>query len=140
VFTAFKGHEPWGNMLHTLARLYAISGDEKYRLAAEQIADRLLLDPEHAITRVRYQDHGCELTPGLTELFVVESRLRRAKAEEYRKPLERLLDRILADAAHPETGLFCVRAGRDRERLQPTDTWAYVLFGHENYDRACGNG
>ena len=112
VFSAFTGHEPWGNMLQTLARLYAFSGDEKYLLAAEQIADRLLLDPEHALQRIRYQDHGCELTPGLTELFVLESKLRRPKAEEYRKPLERLLDRILADAAHPVTGLFCAKGPR----------------------------
>ena len=139
VFEAFKGHEPWGNMLQTLARLYAISGDEKYRLAAEQIADPLLLDPEHSITHVRYGDHGCELTPGLAELFVVESKLHCAKAEEYRIPLQRLLDRILADAAHPETGLFCAKAQGDGEWFQPPDTWGYVLFGHENYDRACGS-
>jgi len=138
VFQSFKGHEPWGNMLQTLARLYAISGDEKYLLAAEEIADRLLLDPKHAIKRVRYQDHGCELTPGLAELFILESKLRRPKAAEYRKPLERLLDRILVDAAHPVTGLFCVKAKEAGQWNQPTDTWGYVLFGHENYDRATG--
>ena len=139
MFSAFEGHEPWGNILQTLARLYAVSGDEKYLLAAEEIANRLLLDPEHAIQRIRYQDHGCELTPGLTELFVAESKLRRSKAEEYRKPLQRLLDRILTDAAHPATGLFCAKAKGDGGWLQPTDTWGYVLFGHENYDRAGGS-
>ncbi len=138
MFAAFEGHEPWGNMLQTLARLYAISGDEKYLLAAEQIADPLLLDPKHAVTSIRYQDHGCELTAGLTELFVVESKLHRPKAEAYRGPLECLLDRILTDAAHPETGLFCSKA-KDGQWLQPTDTWGYVLFGHENYDRATGS-
>jgi hypothetical protein len=138
MFAAFKGHEPWGNMLQALARLHILSGDEKYLLAAEQIADRLLLDPEHAVTRIRYQDHGCELTPGLTELFVVESKLGRAKADEYHEPLQHLLDRILADAAHPTTGLFCGQT-EGGEWLQPTDTWGYVLFGHENFDRACGS-
>ncbi len=138
VFRAFKGHEPWGNMLQTLARLSAMSGDEKYLLAAEEIADRLLLDPKHAVKRIRYQDHGCELTPGLAELFVLESKLGRPKAEEYRKPLERLLDRILVDAAHPVTGLFCTKAKGNGRWLQPTDTWGYVLFGHENHDRAAG--
>ncbi len=126
-------------LYHLKTGKHAISGDEKYRLAAEQIADPLLLDPEHAITRVRYGDHGCELTPGLTELFVVESKLHQAKAEEYRKPLQRLLDRILADASHPETGLFCAKAGGHGKWSQPPDTWGYVLFGHENYDRACGS-
>ena len=139
MFAAFKGHEPWGNMLQTLARLYVISGDEKYLLAAERIADRLLLDPEHAVTRIRYQDHGCELTPGLTELFVVESKLGRTKADEYREPLKCLLDRILVDAAHPTTGLFGSKADEEGDWPQPTDTWGYVLFGHENYDRACGS-
>ncbi len=80
MFAAFRGHEPWGNILQTLARLRVLSGDDRYLVAAEQIADRLLLDPEQAVTRINYQDHGCELTPGLTELFVVESKLGRAQS------------------------------------------------------------
>ncbi len=139
-FSAFRGHEPWGNMLQTLARLYVFSGDEDYLLAAEEIADRLLLDSKHAIEQVRYRDHGCELTPGLAELFVVESKLHRSKAESYRLPLKRLLDHILAAAAQPATGLFSVRSEAGDQWLQPADTWGYVLFAYENYDRATGDG
>lgn len=136
LFRAFHGHEAWGNMLQTLARLYAMSADEKYLLAAEKLADRLLLDPENAVKRVRYQDHGCELTPGLAELFALESKLGRAKAKQYGKPLRRLLDRILDEAAHPETGLFCGKAPTGDGWRQPPDTWGYVLFAYDNYDRA----
>jgi hypothetical protein len=55
--------------------------------------------------------------------------------------MRRLLDRILADAAHPETGLFCQSVagpGGSGTRSRPPDTWGYVLFAFENYDRATG--
>jgi len=138
---AFQGPEPQGNMLQTLVRLYAMTGNTKYLGAAEELADAVLLDPRRAIRDVRFQDHGCELVPGLGELFVLESQLGRAKAAEYHEPMRRLLDGILRSAAHPETGLLC-RPAKDRDGKvgwrQPPDTWGYVLFTFENYDRATG--
>lgn len=138
---AFRGHEPQGNILQTLARLYAMSGEEKYLNEAEELADALLLDPRHAVRDVRFQDHGCELVPGLGELFVLESQLGRAKTAEYHAPMRRLLDGILQSAAHPETGLLCRPAKAADGNVgwsQSTDTWGYVLFTLENYDRATG--
>ena len=129
---AFRGHETCGNMLQTLARLHAMSGRERYLAAAEALADPFLLDPEGAVGNVRFGDHGCELVPGLAELFALECQLRRPKAEAYRKPLQQLLDRILATGAHPQTGLF------RRANAQPPDTWGYVLFAYENADRGLG--
>ena len=74
-------------------------GFTNFQIPASKIRTFAALDSEHAVTRINYQDHGCELTPGLTELFVLESKLGRAKAVEYRQPLERLLDL----ASHVET-------------------------------------
>jgi len=140
---AFRGTEPWGNMLETLARLYAMSGKEQYLQAAEQIADAILLDPRWKIRKVTFRDHGCELVPGLSELFVLECKLspRRPKARQYHKPMRELLDGILESGAHPETGLLCGFTKADdgtRRWLQPPDTWGYVLFSFENYDRGTG--
>ena len=129
---AFAGHEPAGHMLQTLARLHAMSGDAKYIEAAEAIADPYLLESDAWIAKVRFRDHGCEVVPGLAELFALECQLKRPKATAYREPMRKLLDRILKTAAHPETGLF------RRGNAQPPDTWGYVLFGYENADRGTG--
>lgn len=138
---AFRGSEPWGNMLQTLARLYAISGKGEYLRAAEEIADAVLFDRRRAIQSVRFRDHGCELVPGLGELFVLECKLGRPKARRYHVPMRELLDRTLQTGAHPATGLLCGSSksdGGDVEWLQPPDTWGYVLFAYENYDRGTG--
>lgn len=139
---AISGHETTGNMLQTLARLYAMSGKERYLRAAEALADdSAVLHGRVSTNRVRFIDHGCELVPGLAELFALESQLKRPKAAQYREPLRQLLDGILAASAHPQTGLFCtskVAAKGQREWQRPPDTWGYVLFAYENYDRATG--
>jgi hypothetical protein len=137
------GHEEQGNMLQALARLHALSGNAKYLQAAEQIADTVLPQLVEQAASVRVQDHGCELVPGLAELFVLECQLQRPAAKTYREPLRRLLDRVLADYAHPTSGLFCqsaTDASGQRVWPRPTDTWGYILFAHENYDRATGEG
>jgi len=132
--TAFRDHESAGNMLQVLARLYAFSGKAAYLDSAEELAGAFLLDPARAIGSIRFGDHGCELVPGLAELFVVGTRLGRPKAASWREPLRGLLDGILASGAHPETGLF------RRGNAPPPDTWGYVLFSFENADRATGEG
>ena len=138
---AFEGSEPWGNMLQTLARLHAASGKQMYLEAAEEIADAVLLDPRWEIRSVKFGDHGCELVPGLGELFVLEWKLDRPKARLYHRPMRELLDRILLSGVNPETGLFSETVEDKDGKLQwkqPPDTWGYVLFSYENYDRATG--
>lgn len=138
---AFPGPEPVGNMLQSLARLHALSGDARHLHAAEELADAYLLDPAHRIEHVRFIDHGCENVPGLAELFALECQLGSAKADEYRAPITELLDRILATGAHPETGLFCVRRDADDGTVSfglPPDTWGYVLFAYADFDHATG--
>ena len=138
--------EALGNMLQSLSRLYVISGDKRYLEAAEEIGDALLLDPKidtfrkMVERRDSFRDHGCELVPGLAELFVVECRLGGERARSYREPLMKVLDQILQSSAHPETGLFCGDLDKRGNTvwLQPPDTWGYVLFSYENFDRATG--
>jgi hypothetical protein len=118
-----------------------MSGKEQYLTAAETLADSVLLGEQRPLAWDRFGDHGCELVPGLGELFVLECQRRRAKALAYREPLQRLLDATLAAGAHPVSGLFCQSKpapNGQRSWQRPPDTWGYVLFTYENYDRATG--
>jgi hypothetical protein len=153
--TIARDAESRGNLLQTLARLYVCSGDERYLRAAEQLADEYLTgDPIDTVGDVDFADHGCELVPGLAELFVAESKRQHRKerltvgqsqnvtpTQRYRRSLQQLLDRILHAGRHPQTGLWYrsvdLRTGRG-SGSPPPDTWGYVLFAFENYDRATG--
>jgi hypothetical protein len=138
---AFSDPEARGNLLQTLARLYAMSGDQAYLTAAEELADAALADPRLSEAVLRFEDHGCELVPGLAELFALQCRLDRTQGKRLHEPLRDLLDAILRTSAHPETGLLG-RPGRPQDGQPrwppPPDTWGYVLFAFENYDRATG--
>jgi len=160
ISSLLKDSEDEGNVLQVLARLAAMSGQTRYLEAAESIADRYLLaDPLQKLASYNFVDHGCELVPGLSELFVIESKLNRPRARSYREPLRRLLDRLLEVGRHPESGLWYCRAnlqgdqpkqqGRPTKLKQPgisgaafrpdvPHCWGYVLFAYENYDRATG--
>lgn len=139
--------EDCGNMLQTLARLYAISGKERYLKAAESLADALLANIK-AIQKIVntgkygiFLDHGSELIPGLGELFALECQIGSPKAKEYEKPLRELLDGILKSNAHPSTGLFCTYVESEegsKKWNHPPDTWGYLLFAYENFDRGTG--
>ncbi len=138
--------ETLGNMLQSLSRLYIMSGEKRYLDAAREIGDSLLLDPANDTFRKMverrdsFRDHGCEMIPGLAELFVVECMLESERAKSYREPLMKVLDQILETSAHPKTGLFCGDLDKHGNTvwLQPPDTWGYVLFSYENFDRATG--
>ena len=65
------------------------------RVSVRRESNDLLGDPLQKVGKFNFVDHGCELVPGLTELFMVETKLNRPKAKAYREPLERLLDRTL---------------------------------------------
>jgi hypothetical protein len=160
ISTIVEGAEDEGNLIQVLARLAVMSGHTKYLDVAETMADRYLLaDPLKKIGRFSFVDHGCELVPGLAELFVVECKLNRPRAKVYREPLQRLLDRLLEVGRFPESGLWYCRAnlqgpqepdqGKPRPRKKPAISgsqfdpdvphcWGYVLFAYENYDRATG--
>lgn len=160
IHTIVHGTEDEGNLIQVLARLAAMSGQTKYLDSAEILVDPYLLDdPLKRIKTYNFVDHGCELVPGLAELFVMEVKLNRPKADVYRKNLQRLLDRLLEVGRHPKSGLWYTRA--NLEGPQPKNQgkprrlgrrngmgaksipdvphcWAYVLFAYENFDRATG--
>ena len=78
-----KRDEVHGNLLQTLPRLYANSGNEDYLRWAEAIADSYLLnDPVALIGKTTFSDHGGEMFGGLGELFALECQLGRPKRLE----------------------------------------------------------
>lgn len=146
---SYRRGEDVGNMLQTLARLYAMSGNERFLHAAETLADANFVNGDLQVIRNFinegqygiFLDHGSELIPGLSELFALESQLGSPKAKEYEKPLRELLDEILKENAHPSTGLFCTYEKTEDGRKiwnNPADTWGYLYFAYENYDRGMG--
>jgi len=132
-----------GNMLQTLTRLYAMSGRQEYLRAAEELADHFLLDPDRlaSLLKIKLLDHGCELVPGLGELFALEGQLKRPKAAQYEPPMRVLLDRFLQESVNSQTGLLCKSTRTSAGEMKwerPPDTWGYVHYTFENYDRATG--
>lgn len=160
IHTIVHGTEDEGNLIQVLARLSAMSGQTKYLDSAEILADPYLLDdPLKRIKSYNFVDHGCELVPGLAELYVMEVKLNRPKADAYRKNLQRLLDRLLEVGRHPKSGLWYTRAnlegpqpknqGKPQKMRRPNGLgakaipdvphcWGYVLFAYENFDWATG--
>ncbi|MCK4982173.1 MAG: hypothetical protein KAS17_04565 [Victivallaceae bacterium] len=134
--------EAAGNLMQTFARLTILSGDVKYLKQAEKIADHYLLgDVIKNIGKVDFADHTCELVPGLSEVFIVEKKLKRSKFAQYHRPIRILLDRILEVGVNPQTGLWYRTADlskNDSGKGICPDTWGYVLFAFQNYDQATG--
>lgn len=141
VAKTFTKPEFVGHMLQSLARLYAMSGQRRYLLAAQQLADAQLADPKSALDKVTLVDHGGELAPGLGEFLALEGQLNRPKTQQHAAAMRVLLDGVLEKYAHPETGLLCYRKTDDEGNVtwsRPPNAWAYIHFTFENYDRATG--
>jgi len=122
-----------GEMLQTLSRIYRLTGDEKYLDWAVRLGDYYLLDEHHPTrneSRVRLDDHGCEIISGLCELYAAVSFARPQKKQAYQKPLHEMLDRILELGTDPH-GLFYnwfnPQTGEHADEL--TDNWGYNLNG-----------
>jgi hypothetical protein len=140
-----------GNMMQTLGRLYAMSGNEQYLRWAEDIADRyLLVDPIRKIKTVGLTDHGNETVVGAGEIFALECQLKRPKAKQYEPAMRKLLDRILEVGRDRNTGLWYYSVNLETgERVDKAPwatlatahlphAWGYILFACENYDRGTG--
>jgi hypothetical protein len=109
-----KGAEINGDLLQTLVRLAAMTGDRRYLDWAERIGDAYveeILPSSHGLPayewdferhagpdRLRLRDHGNEVIVGLVLLHTLESALGRPRGESYRPILARMLDRVLASA------------------------------------------
>jgi len=121
-------HEVNGEMMQTLARFYWMNRNEAYRTMAFRIADHYLL---HRLPidedRLSFDDHGCEVIGGLSEVYYLAAHTDPSRRERYRDPMHAILDRALAvgrnadgyfyNAVNPKTGKVL------RDGL--TDNWGY---------------
>ncbi len=141
MMTMFTGLENRGTIMQAFARLTAMSGDTRYLEAAEEIADYYLADPLVRIGTEPFRDHGCEIVPGLGDVFIVECKLGRPRAVTYHDPMQVLLDRILEIGREPNSGLLYYSANLVTgtvDKRMIVDDWGYVLFALDAYDRATG--
>jgi hypothetical protein len=109
-----KGAEINGDLLQTLVRLAAMTGDRRFLEWAERIGDAYveeILPASHGLPaydwdfeqhagpdRLRLRDHGNEIMVGLVLLHALETSLGRPRADSYRPALARMIDRVLASA------------------------------------------
>lgn len=138
-----KGAEINGDLLQTLVRLAAMTGDRRFLEWAERIGDAYveeILPASHGLPaydwdfdrhagpdRLRLRDHGNEVIVGLVLLHALETALGRPRAASYRPVLTTMIDRVLASAN--EDGMFYneIRCSD----LAPLDTgisdnWGYI--------------
>jgi hypothetical protein len=153
-----QGTEANGEMLQVLSRLYWATGNDRYLEMAERIAEAYLFDmfpKNHYLpatywnfdtgqaqsTDFRLRDHGSEIVPGLTELYLVQKLHGRPEAERYHEPLKLFLDTVL-ELPRTEDGLWYsavdARTG-DVLDTRPVDTWGYILLGYQTFDMAEGS-
>jgi len=157
-----EGAELNGDVLQSLARLAAMSGDARYLEWARRIGDAYVsevLPRNHGLPgyswdfhkhagpdRMRLRDHGNEVVVGLELLFALESERSGERATTWRAPLSQMLDRILA-SANPDGLLYDEIRASDLAPLSQglSDNWGYVygavythymLTGDERYREA----
>jgi hypothetical protein len=122
-----------GELLQALARLFAMTRDEKYLDWAERLADHYLSDDAFVVTRLR--DHGCEIIGGLGLFHAVSATHRPERARAYAPRLERLYDAILARGCNAD-GLMYDTIDKPSGRL--SDGWGYNYVGLLCHDLATG--
>ena len=121
-----------GELLQILARVYWMTGEEKYLDWAVQIGEHFLGDAFPLDSHyLRLRDHGCEIVSGLCELYVTLSYANNERKVHFQGRLQKLLDYIL-EKGRNEDGLFYnainPKSGEVVEsRL--ADTWGYTLNG-----------
>lgn len=119
-----------GDMLQTLVRTYWMTGQQKYLDWATLIGDYYMLGERDLSTLkyLRLRDHGCEITGGLSELYVTLSFVNPEKKKSYQPSLHRLLDRILEIGRNPD-GLFYNGVNAATGEVADkgvSDNWGYV--------------
>ncbi len=137
------GAELNGDVLQSLARLAPMTGDPRYLEWARRIGDAYVqevLPRNHGLPgyswdftrhegpdRMRLRDHGNEIVVGLELLFALESEGGGERAQSWRAPLARMLDRILA-SANPDGLLYDEIRPSDLapQSQQLSDNWGYV--------------
>lgn len=156
------GAELNGDVLQSLVRLAAMTGDPRHLDWARRIGDayvREILPRNHGLPgyswdfskhegpdRMRLRDHGNEIVVGLQLLHAFETERGGERASSWRAPLAQMLDRILA-SANPDGLLYDEIRASDLAPLSEhlSDNWGYVygavythymVTGEERYREA----
>lgn len=125
--------EVHGEQMQTLARVFWMTGDDRYLDYAIRLGDYYLLTdklPTRVNGKLRLLDHGCEIISGLCEVYATVHFARPEKQEEYRAPLHEMLDRLL-EVGRNEDGLFYqyVNPVEGTHSDEVADTWGYTFNG-----------
>lgn len=125
--------EVGGEMLQALSRIYWMTGQRKYLEYAVRLGDYYLLGENHPtrdFDRLRLRDHGCEITSGLSELYLAVSVADPEKKKAYEQPVHAMFDRIL-QSGRDEHGMLYnwidPKTGGHDTRI--CDTWGYNYNG-----------
>lgn len=122
-----------GDLLQANSRLYWFTGERKFLDWAIRLGDYYLLGAEHPTRNrheLRLQDHGGEVINGLTELYVIVSRVNPAKKKAYEQPLREIFDNILVKGRNADGMLYSSydpHSGANSGQL--CDTWGYIYDG-----------
>jgi len=123
-----------GEQLQVLARLHTMTGDKRFLVWAQRLADYYLSDDSFVPKRLR--DHGCEIIGGLGLLLGVESEVEPETARRRLPRLRKMFDAILVRGCNEDGIMYnTLDAGR-RGRL--SDGWGYNYVGLLCYDMAAG--
>jgi hypothetical protein len=122
-----------GDLLQVLARTFWMTGDKKYLEWGFRLADYYLLGTNHPardFTQLKLRDHGCEITGGLSEVYVAAHFVAPEKKKAYEAPIHAMFDRIL-EVGRNEHGMLYnwidPRTGAHDAGL--CDTWGYNYNG-----------
>lgn len=120
-----------GDLLISLTRAYWFTRDRKYLDWAIRIGDIYMFQPEalQQNPHLRLRDHGSEIIPGLSELYVALTYERPKKAAEYKPILHRTLDNILEYGTNHDGLFYSVIDLKNSKPIRSdlADTWGYIL-------------
>ncbi|PYQ12830.1 MAG: hypothetical protein DMF80_18035 [Acidobacteria bacterium] len=150
-----EGAELNGDVLQTLVRLAAMTGERRFLEWAERLGDAYVLEVlprNHGLPgytwdfarhqgpdRMRLRDHGNEMVVGLALLHALETDHGAPRSASYRPALARMLDRVLA-SANPDGMLYNEIRPSDLAPLDRglSDNWGYVYGAVYTFFMATG--
>jgi len=118
-----------GELLQTMSRLYWLTRCENYLTWVFQLSDYYFLyAPLSRSTSLRLRDHGCEIVGGLSEAYVIASRLDPDRYRRYQPEMHAVLDAILKAGINDDGMMVAIINPKEGTRKDDrmSDTWGYV--------------